>query len=157
MVELLGILLAGLLAWLGLLVWRVVRLVRLRLLAGRVFRLPGLSLPRLRPSARLGQARRRLRAADDRAADLVAEVVRLRLALRVAEKERDSARAALAAAPRRRLLPTRPPVEDRFQQAKRAFALRFHPDRPGLPAAERALRTAMFQEFWGELRRIERG
>lgn len=157
MVELLGILLAALLAGLGWLSWRGLRMLRLRLLAGRAFRLPAVHLPRLRGSARLGQARRRLHAADDRAADLVAEVVRLKLALRVAEKERDAARAALVEAPRRALWPIRAPQDDRFQQAKRSFALRFHPDRPGILAAERSVRAAMFREFWGELRRIERG
>ncbi len=42
-------------------------------------------------------------------------------------------------------------------EAKRAFALRFHPDRLAAGGLERALRIAMFREYWAELRRIERG
>ncbi len=132
MVELLGVLLAGGIAGLAWLVWRLGVALR-RLLPGR------------RPlrAAPLRLARRRLRHADDRAADLTAEIQRLRVALR-------AARAAPApAAPAS-------PGRDRFQEAKRAFALRFHPDRITARATERFIRIAMFKEHWAELRRIER-
>jgi N-acetyl-anhydromuramyl-L-alanine amidase AmpD len=96
-----------------------------------------------------------LRHAADQAERLANERKQLRRALRQAERERDALRAKLAAAGPA----TRPAasVTDRFQRAKRAFALRFHPDRVAGGAAERHIRAAIFQEFWAELRRIERG
>ena len=45
----------------------------------------------------------------------------------------------------------------RFQEAKRAFARRFHPDFVNATGMERTLRTDLFKEFWADLERIERG
>ncbi len=50
----------------------------------------------------------------------------------------------------------RAPAHDLFQEAKREFARRFHPDRLPAGAPDRALRTAIFRDFWDVLRRIER-
>ena len=133
MVEIFGMILAGLVAGLCWLGWRVAMALR-RLLPG----------PRLLRTAPLRLARRRLRHADDRAAALIAENRRLRLALRAARLP--LAQPPLSEAPR----------EARFAAAKRAFALRFHPDRINVRATERAIRIAMFKEHWAELRRIER-
>lgn len=48
-----------------------------------------------------------------------------------------------------------PPDErDRFREAKRAFALHFHPDQGGRENPER---EKLFQAFWPVLERIERG
>jgi hypothetical protein len=129
-----------------------------RLWLGLVARLRGLW--RAPGPARLrGWKLRGLRAgarrADARSAALAAEVTRLRLQLRATTQERDAALEALAeegrAARRGRA------ADRRFHDAKRAFALMFHPDRPGVPLRERGVRQAMFKEFWAELRRIERG
>lgn len=46
------------------------------------------------------------------------------------------------------------PSDDRFREAKRAFARSFHPDHGGRDDPERA---RMFLEFWPVLERIERG
>lgn len=46
------------------------------------------------------------------------------------------------------------PADDRFREAKRAFARLFHPDQGGRTAPERA---QTFLEFWPILERIERG
>ncbi len=129
MVELLGVLLACGIASLAWLAWRLLRALR-RLLPG----------PRPLRAAPIRLARHRLRHADARAAELTAEIERLRLALRAAR-----------AAPKPQAT-----GRDRFQEAKRAFALRFHPDRITARAAERMIRIAMFKEHWAELRRIER-
>ncbi len=127
MVHVLGVLLAGVMLALGWLLWRGVQALR-RLLPGG---------PRPLRAAPLRLARHRLAHADARAAALTAEVARLRLALRQVRQP--------VAAPR-----------DRFALAKRAFALRFHPDRVVARGLERAVRVAMFKEHWAELRRIER-
>ncbi len=127
MVEILGVLLAGCIAGLGWLAWRLLRALR-RLLPGPLRGAP------------IRLARHRLRHADVRAAALTAEIERLRVALRAARS------ATKPAAPGR----------DRFREAKRAFALRFHPDRITARAAERMIRIAMFKEHWAELRQIER-
>jgi hypothetical protein len=129
MPEMLGIILAVMVSSLVWLAWCLLRALR-RLLPG----------PRPLRSAPIRLARHRLRHADARAADLTAEIGRLRVALRAART------APKPAAPGR----------DRFQEAKRAFALRFHPDRITARAAERLVRIAMFKEHWAELRRIER-
>jgi hypothetical protein len=129
MVELLGVLLAGCIAGLAWLAWRLLRALR-RLLPG----------PRPLRSAPIRLARHRLRHADARAAELTAEIERLRVALRAARSAPKPATTG----------------RDRFQEAKRAFALRFHPDRITARAAERLVRIAMFKEHWAELRRIER-
>ena len=133
MAELLGILLALVLTGLACLMARTVRLVRHRLARLRHLARPG--------RWRLGMARALNRSQAARIAELTAELDRTRLALRMAERDRARGR--------------RP--DDRFLRAKRAFALRFHPDRWPRPSPERALRRAIFQEFWAELRRIERG
>ncbi len=130
MVELLGVVLAGCIAGLVWLAWRLARALR-RLLPG----------PRPLRAAPIRLARHRLRHADRRAADLTAEIERLRVQLRLARS-----------APK----PATTPGRDRFQEAKRAFALRFHPDCITARAAERMIRIAMFKEHWAELRRIER-
>ena len=134
MVEVLGILLAGVILGLGWLLWRLGCLIRSLLPA----RAPLKAAP-------LRLARRRLRHADSRAASMQEEIRRLRVALRHAEYERDR----LKAAPQK-------PTRDRFAEAKRAFALRFHPDRITAAALERAIRISIFREYWAELRRIER-
>lgn len=133
MAELLGILLALLLAGLVWLLQRLLRRMRDWLAGWR--RLPG----RLRVARALGRSQ------AARIAALTAELERSRLALRLAERELARLRAG------------HPGRDDRFLRAKRAFALRFHPDRVWASAAERAIRRAIFQEFWAELRRIERG
>jgi hypothetical protein len=128
MVELLGLLLALLLTGLWLLLraaWRGLR----RRFTG----------PRLPPMAlRLRRSRAAMRHEAERSATLAAEVARLRVALRLAERA-----------------PATP--DDRFTRAKRAFALRFHPDRIIARGLERTVRVSLFREFWAELRRIERG
>ncbi len=85
---------------------------------------------------------------------LAEEVARLKAELRVARAE-----LALleAARPRTGLrLPWQRPVDDRFHQAKLAFARAFHPDRLPEGVADTAIRAAVFKEFWDVLRRIER-
>jgi hypothetical protein len=129
MVELLGFLLAILIVGL---IWGLWRLFR----AAIALLSPCASL-RATP---LRLARRRLRRADAHAAAQAAEIRRLRLALRMHHR-----RCTLSS------------DGDRFEQTKRAFALRFHPDHAGTSEPERSLRIAMFKEFWAELRRIERG
>ncbi len=112
-----------------------------------------LSLSRLR-GLRLRSMRARARAADGRAAEATAEIRRLRRELRLVAAERDAARARLEEA--RRRSGARPLPDDRFRQAKRAFARLFHPDQARGDTRERHLRTRMFNEYWQELRRIER-
>ena len=146
MVELLGILLALLLAGLAWLVLRLVRALRRRL---DWLRLRGMPRRQAGPRrGRLGTARALGRSQAARIALLTAELERTRLALRLAEADRRRGPGwkrgeAMA--------------DDRFRRAKRAFALRFHPDRFAASGPERALRRAIFQEFRAELRRIERG
>lgn len=138
MVELLGILLAllivaAILAARRAVLWLGRRLGRLTTRQGR---------PLTPPQLRLRVSRRVARAQQDRIAALTAELERTRARLRVAERERDTLRATEG-------------TEGRFQRAKRAFALHFHPDRlRGHPEAR--VRRRIFQEFWPELQRIER-
>lgn len=132
MAELLGILIALLLVGLGWALRRLLHGLRDWLAGWRP--LPG----RLKVARALGRSQ------AARIAALTAELERSRLALRLAERELARLRAG------------RPGPDDRFLRAKRAFALRFHPDRAGIPRGERAIRRAIFQEFWAELRRIER-
>ncbi|MCH7931108.1 MAG: hypothetical protein IH906_02710 [Proteobacteria bacterium] len=47
------------------------------------------------------------------------------------------------------------PGEDRFDQAKAAFARLFDPANLDPDAPDTALRTEIFEEFWAELERIE--
>ncbi|MFN8720594.1 MAG: hypothetical protein ACK5YI_07170 [Rhodospirillales bacterium] len=95
-------------------------------------------------------------------------VLRLRLqeveakARRCDERLAEAERAAQARPPERLpsiAVPT--PAEGasdrRFQDAKRAFARRFHPDFVNATGMERTLRIDLFKEFWGDLERIERG
>ena len=137
MVELLGVLLAMLIlgaalllrrAWLGVRGW----------MAGAG---PQRATGRVRGAPlRLSRAVRRRQSA--RIDDLVAELARTRRLLREAERARGAARDGAVDG-------------DRFQRAKRAFALHFHPDR--LRAhPEAPVRRRIFQEFWPVLRRIER-
>jgi hypothetical protein len=142
--ELLGILLA---LWIAGLVWGLVRLWRLLRSWGAR---PLLRVPAERIRARRMRAARGLAHAQaERIAALTKELERTRLRLRQAERARAAAPLTAAAAR----------WEERFQRAKRAFALRFHPDRlrAATPRAERNLRISMFREYWSELQRIERG
>lgn len=126
---LLALLLVGLLA-LGMRLLRAARQALRRRPAVR---------PRLRLSAlRLGRARALARAEGARSAALADEVQRLRVELRLL-------RSGNAAA------------DDRFRLAKREFARRFHPDKLPRGAPDRAIRGAIFREFWAVLKRIERG
>ncbi len=137
--ELLGIFLA---LGIATFVWGMVRLGRTvsRWIA-RPLRLPAEAIRARRMRAARGLAR----AQAERIAELTEALEQTRLRLRQAERARDASLGA------RRW-------EERFQHAKRAFALRFHPDR--LRAAsrlERSLRISIFREYWSELQRIERG
>jgi hypothetical protein len=141
--ELLGILLAlGIagLVWGLARLWRALRPGLLR----RVRRRASAQAARLRGLG-LRSARGLARSQAARIAALTAELERTRARLRQAERARDAAVAGAR-------------WEGRFRDAKRAFALRFHPDRlRGTPRPERALRIAIFREHWSELQRIERG
>jgi type II secretory pathway pseudopilin PulG len=46
--------------------------------------------------------------------------------------------------------------QTKFRDARNAFARLFHPDMAHGGAKEREIRTAMFQQYWAELERIER-
>ncbi|WP_237215538.1 hypothetical protein, partial [Falsiroseomonas oryziterrae] len=107
---------------------------------------------------RLRRSRALARREGARSREATEEVRRLRAELRLVRAERDEAiaRLGLADAPRGRWWLRRAP-DDRFQRAKRAFALRFHPDRVPRDAPDRALRLAVFRDYWDALRRIERG
>ncbi len=48
-------------------------------------------------------------------------------------------------------------ADEKFHEAKRAFAKKCHPDQVTGDAAEKAMRERMFKAFWPELERIERG
>lgn len=129
MVELLGILLALLVVGAGAAVLRGWRALRRRL------------APLAGSPLRLSRAIRRRQAA--RLEGMAEELARTRRQLRLAERERDALRAG-AAVP-----------EGRFQRAKRAFALHFHPDRLRVHPEAR-VRRRIFQEFWPVLQKIER-
>lgn len=81
-------------------------------------------------------------------------------ARRCDERLAEAERAAQARAGDRSTLPV-PAAEGasdrRFQEAKRAFARRFHPDFVNATGTDRALRIDLFKEFWADLERIERG
>lgn len=130
-----GVLLALLLVGLLVLGMRLVRVALRVLRRERRFSVPHAIT---RSARRLGRARALARAEGARAAALAAEVQRLRVELRLL-------RAGSAAA------------DDRFVQAKREFARRFHPDRLPRGAPDRAIRGGIFREFWAVLKRIERG
>ncbi len=150
LVTLAGTLIAILPVLVAYAIWRLLR---------AIWRL--LRRPRKRFSVVLARARRirlprRQPAAVEQAAPaaLVEEVARLKAELRLARAE-----LALAEATKPRggfRLPWKRPPDDRFQQAKLAFARAFHPDRLAEDAADRAIRTAIFRDFWEVLRRIER-
>lgn len=131
--------------------WRLVRGPRRRLAIvaarlGRLGRLGRLTLRRRRaPSVSTGPD----------AVALADEVARLKAELRLARAELAVAEAANDRPGMR--LPWRRPVDDRFHQAKLAFARAFHPDRLAEDEADRAIRVAIFRDFWEVLRRIERG
>lgn len=138
MVELLGVLLAVLILGAVLLLRRAWLALR-RALGGAALRR---AVGRARGAPlRLSRAVRRRQSA--RIEDLAAELSRTRRLLRQAERERDALRIRPQAG------------EGRFERAKRAFALHFHPDRlRAHPEAQ--VRRRIFQEFWPVLRRIER-
>ncbi|MBK1661046.1 hypothetical protein [Paracraurococcus ruber] len=135
MVELLGVLLALIIFGLGMLVWRVLRWLRrgLRLLFGRAA--PGHRMAALR-GVRLRASRALSRHQADRLAALTTELDRARRDLRQARAGGQDG--------------------DRFRRAKQAFAFHFHPDKLACAEPERGIRTSIFQQFWGVLRRIER-
>ncbi|MDO9709336.1 hypothetical protein [Paracraurococcus lichenis] len=135
MVELLGVLLGAAVFALGVLAWRLLRWLRrsLGLLLGAAG--PGHRLAALR-GARLRASRALARHQAARIAALAAELERARRDLRLARAG---------------------PADDRFRRAKQAFAFHFHPDRLTCAEPERGIRTRIFQQFWGVLRRIERG
>ena len=110
-------------------------------------------LSRLKPLPTRALARQE----GPRAAALAEEVHRLRADLRIALAERDLAVALRMPARRRIALSWRRARDERFQQAKQEFARLFHPDRLAPDDPERALRTAVFRDYWDVLRRIERG
>lgn len=141
MAELLGILLALLVAGLVSGLVRLAGALR-RAIAALLGRPPRIPAGGLR-GRRLRAARALCRSQAERIAALTAELERTRLALRLAERERDAALRGRA-------------EDDRFRRAKRAFALRFHPDRFRCTGPEARLRRRIFQEFWSELLRIER-
>lgn len=138
-----GCLLAALLVWIGA---ALARLARGALLLLRMPRRRGAVLVARLRGIRLRRSRALARAAGNRAAAAAAEVRRLRAELRLLRAERDEALARLASLP-----------DDRFLRAKRAFAMRFHPDRLARDAPDRRLRAILFREHWQELQRIERG
>ncbi len=166
MPELLGVLLALVIAGLAWGIWRALsglgRRARDLLVTAHALLRPGAAR---RPKPDRGQRRRLLqglrmraaralaRAESERATALASELARLRTQLRLTERERDQLRHQLA---RARPAPL-PAMDDRFHRAKRAFAMHFHPDRITATGLERMLRVNMFKSFWTELRRIERG
>lgn len=106
-------------------------------------------------AGRLWPSRRRTPVGDSQQAQMAEEVARLKAELRVARAELAVAQASQVRTPLR--LPWRRPVDDRFHEAKLAFARAFHPDRLAEDATDRAIRAAIFRDFWEVLRRIERG
>lgn len=148
-----GILLAVLIVLAGRLAWRLLcrigALLRVRPRSRRRGQ-PARRAPRWR-GLRLRRSRAMLRAEGKRSAALTVEVRRLRAELALARAERDAALARGGGAA------SRAAGDDLFKEAKREFARRFHPDRLPADAPDRALRTAIFRDFWAALRRIERG
>lgn len=152
LVTLAGTLIAILPVLVAYAIWRLMRALWRLLLT-----------PRKRMGVLLARAGRiRLRRAPavvseegPRTTALAEEVARLKTELRVARAELALAEAAK---PRGGLrLPWQRPADDRFHQAKLAFARAFHPDRIPDDAEDRAVRAAVFKEFWDVLRRIEKG
>jgi hypothetical protein len=147
-----GTLLALLLLLLGVWVWRLLR--SLAVLLRRAWR-RRVRLPARLSGLRLSRSRALARRDGARAAAMASEVQRLRVELRIAQALRDEALARAEQAGRR--APRRDRTDDLFRQAKREFARRFHPDRLPPGARDRALRVALFRDYWEVLRRIERG
>lgn len=152
LVTLAGTLIAILPVLVAYAIWRLVRaLWRLLAQPRRRFRVL------VARAGRLRLRRPRRPAAEDgpRAEALAAEVARLTTELRLARAQLAVAEAAIDRPALR--LPWRRPADDRFHQAKLAFARAFHPDRLAEDAEDRAIRAAIFRDFWEVLRRIERG
>jgi hypothetical protein len=79
-------------------------------------------------------------------------------ARRCDERLAEAERAAQGRMPDRApTVPAEGASDRRFQDAKRAFARRFHPDFVNAIGMERTLRIDLFKEFWSDLERIERG
>lgn len=142
MVEILGVLLALILAGAAWSAWRVADGVA-QLVGGwpRAAAAPGGAIR----ARRLHAARATAQAQSAQLAAVSTELLRTRAMLRLAQRERDMLRAREGG------------IDDRFPRAKRAFALRFHPDRVLVRGLEGTLRRALFQEYWAVLQRIERG
>lgn len=140
MIEAAGVLLALILAGAAWSAWRVVRAAA-RLVRGwpRLATVPAAAVR----AHRLHVTRAVVQSQSVRLDAATAELLRVRAQLRLAERECDRLRQQAAGG-------------DRFAQAKRAFALRFHPDRVRVRGLEGNLRRMMFQEYWTVLQRIER-
>ncbi|WP_439548104.1 hypothetical protein [Falsiroseomonas sp.] len=155
LVTLAGTLIAILPVLVAYALWRLMRV------AWRLLRQPRMRLGVL--AAQVGRLRLRLRwrraplAVGDGpgTAVLAEQVARLKAELRVARAELALLEAARPGTGLR--LPWQRPADDRFTQAKLAFARAFHPDRLPDGLADTAIRAAIFKEFWDVLRRIERG
>lgn len=153
LVTLAGTLIAILPVLVAYALWRLMRV------AWRLLRQPRRRLGVL--AARVGRLRLRWRRAPlaggkgPGTAVLAEEVARLKAELRVARAELALLEAARPGTGLR--LPWQRPMDDRFIQAKLAFARAFHPDRLPDGLADTAIRAAIFKEFWDVLRRIERG
>jgi hypothetical protein len=141
MVEILGVLLALILSGAAWSAWRVADGIA-HLVGGwpRVAASPGGAVR----ARRLHAARATAQVQSAQLAAMSTELLRTRAMLRLAQRERDLLRAREGG------------IDDRFPRAKRAFALRFHPDRVAGRGLEGTLRRALFQEYWTVLQRIER-
>lgn len=151
LVTLAGTLIAILPVLVAYALWRLMRML------WRLLRQPRMRFGVL--VARAGRLRRRrsstaVSGEGPDPAVMAEEVARLRAELRVARAELAVLEAARPGTGVR--WPWRRPVDDRFHQAKLAFARAFHPDRLPEGAADSAIRAAVFKEFWDVLRRIER-
>ena len=147
-----GAVIALLLLLLGWWIWRLLRC--LGALLSRPWQRAAKLPVRLR-GLRLSRSRALARREGARAAAMVEEVERLRVELRIVRAQRDDGLARAVRADRQ--APRRGAGDDLFQQAKREFARRFHPDRLPHGTRDRALRIALFRDYWEVLRRIERG
>ena len=147
-----GAMIALLLLLLGWWTWRML------LIFGALLRRPWqrrARLPARLRGLRLSRSRALARREGARAAAMAEELQRLRVELRIVRAQRDDALARAERAARK--APRRRAGDDLFQQAKREFARRFHPDRLPHGTRDRALRIALFRDYWEVLRRIERG
>ena len=147
-----GAMIALLLLLLGWWTWRML------LMFGALLRRPWqrrARLPARLRGLRLSRSRALARREGARAAAMAQELQRLRVELRIVRAQRDDALARAVRADRQ--APRRGAGDDLFQQAKREFARRFHPDRLPHGTRDRSLRIALFRDYWAVLRRIERG